>query len=242
MASKAQMLTYCQWKKKTTKLWVWELPLQGGKPIRECRQLAVPKSAQDLWNPSTRNNSTFDSDLGRCFDHAEGRDGHTGVVGRLHDVVQLQHVPADGHLILFGQLFHTSHPLHVGHRGTYCHACEVHAPSRHHLMVARRDWESRSNTPHWNKEETASRAWNQQRALSWTVGVHKGDSEVLPVYPSGQIKPSAKALHCFIKLCMLCSPSSATGVLLELIMGWLSPFSPHMAFLNCIANVKHSSI
>lgn len=90
---------------------------------------------------------TFDCDLSRGVDHSQGGYRHTGVVSRLPDVGELQHISANGHLLLFGEFLFALHPLHIGHWSAHGHAGEVHAAARHHLVIGRRDWETRRNSP-----------------------------------------------------------------------------------------------
>lgn len=85
---------------------------------------------------------TFDGDLGRGLDHAQGGDGHAGVIGRQADVGELQHVAPHGHLLLLGELHHSAHPLDVGHGGAHCHARQVDAAARHHLVIGGGDGEA----------------------------------------------------------------------------------------------------
>ncbi len=90
---------------------------------------------------------TFDGDLSRGVDHAQGRYSHTGVVSWLPDVGELQHISANGHLLLFGEFLFPLHPLHIGHGSAHRHAGEVHAAARHHLVIGRWDWETWRNSP-----------------------------------------------------------------------------------------------
>ena len=96
---------------------------------------------------------TFDGDLGRGLDHAQRRYGHTGVVGRLPDVGELQDVAADGHVILWRQVFCSQHPLHVRHRGAHGHTGDVDVSPRHDLAVCWGDGEARGDTAHWTRQQ-----------------------------------------------------------------------------------------
>lgn len=89
---------------------------------------------------------TFDCDLGGGLDHAEGGNGHAGVVGRLADVGELQHVAAHGHLLLLGQLLHAAHPLHIRHGSADRHAGQVDAAAGHHLVIGGGDGEAGRHT------------------------------------------------------------------------------------------------
>lgn len=78
---------------------------------------------------------TFDSDLGRGLDHAQGGYGHTCVIGRLPDVSELQDIAANRHLLFPGQLHLGAHPLDIRHGSTNRNTCQVDAAARHHLMI-----------------------------------------------------------------------------------------------------------
>lgn len=114
---------------------------------------SFPISQIGLQNKSELAALTFDSDLSGGFDHAQRGDGHAGVVGRLADVGDLQHVPPQRHLLLLGQLHHAHHPLDVRHRGADCHAREVDAAARHHLLVGGRDGESGRDSSYYGGAE-----------------------------------------------------------------------------------------
>lgn len=91
---------------------------------------------------------TFDGDLSGGFYHAQRGDGHAGVVRRLADVVDLQHVASHRHLLLLGQLHQAHRPLDVGHRRAHCHASQVDAAAWHHLLVGGRNGESGWDSSH----------------------------------------------------------------------------------------------
>lgn len=96
---------------------------------------------------------TFDGDLGRGLDHAEGGYGHAGVVGRLSDVGELQDVAADRHHLLPGQLHLAAHPLHVRHGSTDRHAGQVDAATGHHLVIGGGDGETGRHTTYCRGKE-----------------------------------------------------------------------------------------
>ena len=91
---------------------------------------------------------TFDGYLRHGLNHPQGGHGHAGVVGRLPDVGELQHVPPDGHVVLGRQVLGSEHPLHVRHGGAHRHARDVDAAARHDLVVSGRDGESRGHSTH----------------------------------------------------------------------------------------------
>lgn len=98
---------------------------------------------------------TFHGDLGHGLNHPQRGDGHTGVVGGTHDIAELQHVSANGHLVFLGELLGPHHPLHVGHGGAHRDARQVHAAARHHLLASGRDGETRSHTAHCGRRREA---------------------------------------------------------------------------------------
>lgn len=85
---------------------------------------------------------TFDTDLRCGLDDAQRRWGHTRIVGRLPDIGELQHIPANRHLILPGQLQLPTHPLQKWHGGADCNTRQVNAAPGHHLLVRGRDGEA----------------------------------------------------------------------------------------------------
>ncbi len=98
-------------------------------------------------------NLTFDRNLRGCLDHTERWDSHTGVVGRLTYVGELQDIASHRHLIVLGELHLSSHPFDVGHGGTYSHTGEVDTAPWHHLVVGRWDRETGRHSPYYQKEE-----------------------------------------------------------------------------------------
>ena len=61
---------------------------------------------------------TLDLDYGVSLDDAELAGGHAGVVARVPDVGQLQHVLADGELRVGGQVPGALPPLHSRNMGS----------------------------------------------------------------------------------------------------------------------------
>lgn len=109
---------------------------------------------------------TFDCDLSCSLDHAQGGYGHTGVIGRLADVGELQYIAANGHLILPGQLHFTTYPLDVRHGSADCNAGQVDAASGHHLMIGGGDGETGRHTANCGSTEEQSER-RQRRRVGW---------------------------------------------------------------------------
>lgn len=114
---------------------------------------------------------TFDSDLGRGLNHAEGGHGHTGVVGRLPDVGELQDVAANRHLLLPGQLHLAAHPLHIRHGSTDRNAGQVDAATGHHLVIGGGDGETGRHTTYCKgKERERERARRRGGGVTGPLG------------------------------------------------------------------------
>lgn len=107
---------------------------------------------------------TFDSDLGYGLDHAQGGYGHTGIVGRLSDVGELQDVAANWHLLFLGQLHLTTHPLDIWHGSTNRNTGQVDAATRHHLVTGRGDGETGRYTTNCKVKE---RGWEDIGEEGW---------------------------------------------------------------------------
>ena len=129
---------------------------------------------------------TFHCHLGCGFDHAQRGDGHAGVVGGAHDIAELQHVAANRHLILLGELLSPHHPLHVGHRCAHRNASQVHAATWHHLLAAGRDGETRSHTAHCGRRERGTHGPGR------TLRRMEGQGPLIQEAPLVRVKPTSE--------------------------------------------------
>lgn len=96
--------------------------------------------------------STFHCYLCHGLYHSQGWHGHTGVVGRLPDICELQDIASDGHVVLRREVFRPQHPFDIGHGGAHRHTRDIDAATRHDLIVCRRDGEPRWHPAYWWKK------------------------------------------------------------------------------------------
>lgn len=102
---------------------------------------------------------TFHCYLRHSFYHPQGWHGHTGVVGRLANICELQDVPPNGHVVFGCEVLGAQHPFDVRHGRAHRHARDVDTAAWHDVIVCGWNGEARRHSTNWKKDKRQSQSF-----------------------------------------------------------------------------------
>lgn len=94
---------------------------------------------------------TFHCYLRHSFYHPQGWHGHTGVVGRLANICELQDVPPNGHVVFGREVLGAQHPFDIRHGRAHRHARDIDTAAWHDVIVCGWNGEAWWHSTNWKR-------------------------------------------------------------------------------------------